>query len=542
MLKERKVLLFGFDGGTWAVLHPAMEQGYMPFLKSLVENGSSGILESTIPAITPAAWGTFLTGRNPGANGVYEFSCFDRQTKTFSPVNSTCLQKTLWQILSDAGKRVVSLNVPMTYPPQPVNGYVVSCILTPSLASAFTYPPEFKEELLQRFPGYTILNLNNIPKKRITKSKTSVFIEGIVRLMKVHADAACYLIEKNSWDALMLHFQETDVVQHMLFKYLDPEHPEYDPAIQKTLFSMFYRLLDEQVRRVAVSFSTHNPGGITCIVSDHGFESHHRRFGLGDWLRSEGFLKSKQTLLKNYFTRQMIESIYHGTEKILPEKIKVELRKLRFSQQDLIDWDHTRAFSACACGEGCIYLLEQDEAGRKKTQNEIVQKIVTIVDPLNSRKIVKKVHLRDELYSGDKKQLMPDIVLEPIDGYSFTGPCQNRREPFTSIKSDNIMNVGKHHREGIFAASGEGIRKRQDVCMRLIDIVPTLLYYMGVPLPSSLEGRTAMELFETEFIEATPVRKFQETENKSHTPEQYKYSDQEDELIQRRLKDLGYIE
>jgi predicted AlkP superfamily phosphohydrolase/phosphomutase len=542
MVENRKVMIIGLDGGTWTVLRPAMEQGYMPFLKRLCNNGVSGVLESTIPAITPAAWGTFLTGRNPGANGVYEFSCFDRQTKTFSPVNSTCLQKTLWQILSDVGKRVVSLNVPMTYPPQPVNGYVVSCILTPSLASAFTYPPEFKNELLQRFPDYKILNLNNIPKKRITKSKTSVFIEDLVRLMKVHADAACYLITKNPWDAFMLHFQETDVVQHMLFKYLDPEHPEYDPAIQKTLFSTFYRLLDEQVQRVAESFSTHNPGGITCIVSDHGFESHYRRFGLGDWLRSEGYLMVKQTFLKNYLTRQIVEDVFIRTEKKLPEKVMKQIRKLRFSQQDLIDWDHTRAFSACACGEGCIYLLEEDEAGRKKTQNEIIQKIITIKDPSNSCRIVKKVHLRDELYSGDKKHLMPDIVLEPASGYSFTGPCQNRRELFTSVKSEKIMNIGKHHKEGIFAASGEGIKKRQDVSMRLIDIVPTLLYYMDTPLPSSLEGRTAMELFETEFIEATPVRKFQETENKNNTPQRYEYSGQENELIQKRLKDLGYIE
>jgi predicted AlkP superfamily phosphohydrolase/phosphomutase len=538
----RKILIIGLDGGTWTVLKPAMEQGHMPFVKSLVDEGASGTLESTIPAITPAAWGTFQTGRNPGANGVYEFSCFDRQAKKFSPVNSTHLQKTLWQILSDAGKQVVSLNVPMTYPPQRVNGYVVSGILTPSLASSFTHPPEFKNELLERFPDYNILNLSNIPKKRISKSGASVFVKDLVRLMKLHADAACYLIEKKPWDAFMLHFQESDVVQHMLFKYLDSNHPEYDPSAQEMLFLAFYNQLDEQIRRVAELFTTQNPGGITLIASDHGFESHHRRFGLGDWLKSEGFLKVKQTLLKNHVTQQIIEKIYLGTEKVLPKKIKVELRKLRISKQELIDWDHTRAFSEFACGEGFIYLLEEDEADKKKTQNEIVQKIATIVDPLNSRKIVKKVHLCDELYSGDKKHLMPDIVLEPTDGYSFTGTCLNRRHLFSPVKSEKIMNIGKHHKEGIFVASGQGVKKQQEAFLRLIDIVPTLLYYMGVPLPSSLEGRVAMELFEAELIKATPVCKFQKMENKNDTPERYEYSNEEKELIQQRLKDLGYID
>ena len=142
-MSDRSVLIIGFDGGTWTVLKPAMERGHMPFLKSLVDTGASGILESTIPAITPAAWGTFQTGRNPGANGVFSFSYWDRKSKNYLPINSTNLQQTIWQTVSKADKRVVSLNVPMTYPPQPVNGYVVSGILAPSLESSFTYPAEF---------------------------------------------------------------------------------------------------------------------------------------------------------------------------------------------------------------------------------------------------------------------------------------------------------------------------------------------------------------------------------------------------------------
>ena len=100
----QKVLIIGIDGGTWTVLRPAIERGYMPFLQSQVENGASGVLESTIPAITPAAWGSFQTGMNPGENGVFDFYRWDKEQKTDHLVSSQDLSQTVWDIVGQHGK------------------------------------------------------------------------------------------------------------------------------------------------------------------------------------------------------------------------------------------------------------------------------------------------------------------------------------------------------------------------------------------------------------------------------------------------------
>lgn len=138
----KKILIIGIDGGTWTILRPAMDAGFMPNLKELIDSGASGILESTMPAITPAAWGAFQTGSNCAVNGVFNFAYWDKKDNKTHLITSATFPPTIWELASKAGKRVGCLNVPMTYPPREVNGCVVTGLLTPSLESNFTYPPE----------------------------------------------------------------------------------------------------------------------------------------------------------------------------------------------------------------------------------------------------------------------------------------------------------------------------------------------------------------------------------------------------------------
>ena len=537
----RKVLIIGIDGGTWTVLKPAMEQGYMPFLKSLVDNGASGILESTIPAITPAAWGTFQTGRNPGANGVYGFSCFDRQTKKFSPVNSTYLQKTLWQILSDAGRQVISLNVPMTYPPQPVNGYVISGILTPSIGSNFTYPKEFKEELLSKFPEYQILNFNKIKKIYPGDPKIKEFINTLLKVVDVHTQTACYLLKKNNWDVFMVHFQETDVLQHMTWKFLDPTHPDYDVSKRNYIFSTFFHRLDEQIKKIDTHFKQRNPNSTIMVVSDHGFESHFRRFNLGNWLVDNRHLKLKQTLFKNFRTKKNIDQVYNRLETIVPNKVRIELRKFIFPIHELINWDKTSAFSVCSGGEGFIYILEEKESVKHELAMKLQKELTKITDPINSQKIIKQVHLNNELYSGDKTHLLPDLIIEPADGYSITGLYQLGKNYFSSVNSKDTIQIGKHHKDGVIVTTGHGIKPSNKLRLKLVDIVPTLLYYLEVHPPAVLDGSLCLDLFNASFVETTPIL----DANTSHDIEKRGsldvYSPEEQNLINKRLKDLGYL-
>ena len=146
--QTRRVFCIGLDGGTWTVLRPLLDAGYMPQLSALIQNGRSGILHSTTPPITPAAWSTFMTGCNPGKHGIFDFQGYNRDKHQPYLVDATSLRvPTLWQILSQHSKRIAVVDLPVTYPPPEINGIVVSGIMTPSRQSTFTYPQNFREEL-----------------------------------------------------------------------------------------------------------------------------------------------------------------------------------------------------------------------------------------------------------------------------------------------------------------------------------------------------------------------------------------------------------
>ena len=151
----RRVLILGLDGATWDVLDPMIAAGRMPALKKFIEAGSAGVLHSTTPPITPAAWTTFMTGKGPGRHGIVDFEKYHVHTHELT-FNSTfeIREQTLWELLSDKGLRVGSINVPMTYPPTPVNGFMISGFETPSTDVDFTYPPELKQEIMREIPNY----------------------------------------------------------------------------------------------------------------------------------------------------------------------------------------------------------------------------------------------------------------------------------------------------------------------------------------------------------------------------------------------------
>ena len=125
--RRRKVLVIGLDGATFDLIKPWVDMGYLPTLARLLREGAHGELSSTIPPMTAPAWTSFSTGVNPGNHGLYDWIARDEGTYSFSPTTAlNCKAPTIYSLLSDAGRRVCTLNVPMTYPPLPVNGAVIS--------------------------------------------------------------------------------------------------------------------------------------------------------------------------------------------------------------------------------------------------------------------------------------------------------------------------------------------------------------------------------------------------------------------------------
>jgi len=542
-MANRKVLIIGIDGGTWKVLKPAIEQGYMPCLKEMVERGASGVLISTIPAITPAAWGTFQTGVNPGANGVFDFSYWDKKQKRIRYVSSNSLQETIWQSASNYGKKVGVLNVPMTYPPYEVNGYMVTGILTPSIDSEFTYPAEIKEKLLSAVSGYHIFNLGNI-KKEFMYTEYKFLVERIVSILDSRTKAAEFVISKGPLDLFMVHFQANDVLQHMLWGYLDEDHPLYDQAKRDYIFDRYYRYLDSRIDHIRQIFKTAaGDDYLTVIVSDHGFETHDKRINLGNWLYQEGLLKlnplpSRPTLMKRITKKLRVGKIL---KMLIPEHIVDRAEKTLKISVDRYSWRDSKAFSIGKSGEGFIYLLEEEDEQCRKTTSNLIEKLKALRDPETGSEVIKKVYLKEDIFHGDSMDIMPDLVIEPVTGYSCTGGIQPGEGLFHNVSPDTDFHIGKHNRNGIIIADGPNIRHQKTIQAQLIDIAPTLLYYLQLPENSNMDGRVLQELFTDVFNAENKTLK--RTRNISHTRYQGKkeYTEQDEKEIEQRLRDLGYM-
>ena len=151
---KRKALVIGIDGATFRVIKPLIEKGKLPNIARMIEKGVHGVLSSTIPVVSAVAWTSFMTGKNPGKHQIFDFfgkiqGTYDFKLNTASDRKA----KPIWINLSDENKRVLVLGVTMTYPPDPVNGYMVSGLGVPSDSDtqSYVYPPDFAKEIVANF-------------------------------------------------------------------------------------------------------------------------------------------------------------------------------------------------------------------------------------------------------------------------------------------------------------------------------------------------------------------------------------------------------
>src|SRR5215472_2588142 len=151
-----RVVFLGLDGGTMSVFGPAFDRGLLPNLASLWRRSAHGILRSSAPMVTPVAWTSFSTGCTPPAHGIHEFYYVEPSDRTIRPNHAGRVRvPNLWQVLSAAGREVVSLNLPMTYPPPRVRGLVVAGSDAPGLDWAFAQCPDFGAEVFANIPDYS---------------------------------------------------------------------------------------------------------------------------------------------------------------------------------------------------------------------------------------------------------------------------------------------------------------------------------------------------------------------------------------------------
>jgi predicted AlkP superfamily phosphohydrolase/phosphomutase len=555
------VLIVGLDGATFDLMLPWIEEGRLPNLARLLRGGIWGPLESTIPPITPCAWSSFMTGKNPGKHGLFDFVEPNRDGRGFQFTNASFRDgETLWACLSRNGRRVGIVNVPMTYPPEPVNGFLISGLDTPHEQSQFMYPIEIRHELVEAGIHYRIdqQHLGNMRSAARRRQQ----LRNIAEAETARTAAFRHLSQGRPADFRMIVYGATDQVQHHFWHFMDPSHDKYDPAGDefKDAIRDTYIHIDKQL---GLLLEECDEDTVVIVMSDHGFgPTSNVRIRLNQVLHDAGLLSFQQRKLAGAVTRKMAAWADNVLRSTLSSDAKRTiaglLPRLRVWFENLdeakIDWKQTAAFvNEAYRSSPAVWLNEAINSGNGASAElrECVEKALTsLVDPVTGKRVIGRCYRPDEIYDGPHTGRAPSVLPSWWeDGFLLEQSDPGRNgcpnvERSTAPLQGGVEFAGSHRLEGVLIASGGPIRRgAAPVNARIIDIAPTVLHLMGVPIPSDMDGRVLSEVLDENFVESNPIEwEESETDVQNEVPEDlHSFTEQESELIARRLQALGYI-
>ena len=287
---RRRALVIGLDGATYRLIKPLQATGQLPNLSRLMAAGTSATLQSTIQPSSEQAWTAFMTGLNNGRHGVYGFQQRRAGTYQFDYVNGSNIRgQTLWGLLSARGRDVVVINVPMTYPPEPVKGVLVGGLLSPGEHSKFTYPDSIYGELCEACGDY-MLDVDT-ERGRLSADELARLAEDGLRMIRLRTCASLHLANTRPWDFFMVVYGASDRLAHKYWKYWDTSHPLHDPrdaAAFSDVLPSIYRSLDEALGKLLDALWDENT--TVFVVSDHGFGPMEKAVYLNRWLAQRSYL------------------------------------------------------------------------------------------------------------------------------------------------------------------------------------------------------------------------------------------------------------
>jgi predicted AlkP superfamily phosphohydrolase/phosphomutase len=530
------ILVISIDGGSFAALDARMAAGDMPALSALVQGGVRGELRSTIPPITPAAWTSFMTGKRPGKHGVYDFRVYDPRSYRDTFVSSRAVRDaTLWQLLTAAGLRVCTLNLPMTYPPPADAGTVVSGFDTPSTRVEFTHPPGLRSRILARFPDYGFVATPPADDPNLeSDAGFARFVADVEASVRQRTALALELMADGPWDVFLVHVQDIDALQHKVWHEL--VDATASPARHARLREV-YRGLDECIAALGAAMPS---GCLTFIVSDHGFGTQAGRVFPNVLLRRWGHLRQRGRgwgrLQRSVRKRlQRLGLVASGPR----ADWETRVRERAFGESLPVHWSATRAYVGVAEIYGLLYLnlrgrepmgIVTPGAEAEALLADLAARFRAVRDPRDGAAAFEAVLRGDEVDADDDFGRRPDLVLVPRGDLTVSRDLNDRLWHDVYPKP-----AGTHRPEGILVAAGPGVRAGHVAPVDLIDVAPTLLALAGVAIPDDVDGRALGELFtvapETSSTPARPDRR----------ADAAALSEQEEADVAQRLRALGYL-
>jgi predicted AlkP superfamily phosphohydrolase/phosphomutase len=503
---EKRVIVIGLDGFTWKTLDYLRGQLKMENLEKLRESSAWGRLESTVPPSTIPAWISFATGCNPGKHAVFDFIMPHGSLRNVKPMSSKDIKAdTLQQILRMSGRKSVIINLPGS---------------TPALTEDITVGSFLSDED-HMFSPKGISAIEEVGRYRITEVGEAVqdqkrYLKTLNEGLELRFGAAKRLFGEE-WDFFFVLFSETDFMQHAVFDQI--KKGRLDRSSGHEVLAV-YKRLDECIGWFAANARKDD---YIILVSDHGFESYEYVFSLLNFLERHGFLAyqkaSEKSGLLDYEKeapkkkgRMKIDvspliNLMRGrplTRKILDfmGKIYFDLasrtpipRYFEVSGHAMApDPDKSIAMPLVRYGYS-IYINSKarfdvgitGETETEKVRERLIGLLSKERSPLTGESPFTFVKKAEEEYTGPYATDGPDIVIGLHD-HAVVGIGHHSKSYSRLVKN-------YHDNYGIFAISGPGIKNGRLEDRKLIDVAPTILHLLGIPVPSHMDGSVITDVF-----------------------------------------------
>lgn len=547
-----KVAIIGIDAAGFDFVSRWAREGRLPNLRRLLDSGARGPLASTLPPLSPPAWSSFMTGRNPGRHGVISFSQLFQDSYRPRFINATHRRgAAFWEVAGRQGVRGGILNVPCTYPPRPFNGFLISGLLSPSIGPGMAAPRSAYRELMRLSPDYQVeINVAN----KTSPGAAPDFLERALANVEARRKAALGLYRRHKPPLFCVVFTATDRVGHYFFGAHREAHGEGCRSGGSVPFGEallhVYARVDEAVGELLEELDDDTD---VLVLSDHGSGPLSMRLNLKAALAQAGLLERKRPgVLRRLGQRTLLPLV-----RLLPRTVMRRMIRALGSSADRamglytasdIDFPRSRAYPAGDTGGVFVNVKGRQPQGvvapggeYEAARDRLIEALEALRDPETGEPVAGNVFRREEVWAGPRLEWLPDVIMEqrdwrydvkPVSTYSLPGvfaPLEGRGE-------QGLYDTGGHTRDGMLLAAGPHVKNAELHGAGIADVPATVLALLGCAIPDDLDGRVLTEMLTDDVEPPQTTRAAEEPES-----EEADFTDRERDAVEKRLKGLGYL-
>ena len=537
-----RILILGIDGAEPSLLFDWADAGHLPNFARLMQRAAWGPLRSTTHPLTPQAWTSLITGVNPGRHGIFDFG--RRAAGGYNVELVTSRDRAapaFWQFMP-AGMRVGVANVPLTWPPEPVPGFMVTGMQTPKIEDG-VWPPELLADLGDGYRVDAMVHWYEEPGR---------FLADLYAMHDARHAAFLRLWDHHSPDLALLVYVAADRVQHAYWGAMTPEHRR-QPGIQQDLGDSIFDIYLAMDRVLADWMARLEPDDHLLIVSDHGFGELRRDVYLNRALIDAGLLRFDPSKVRAFIPAlpESTEDIQHSwmqdrlpPREPLPEDGEALVRGLcdpRYLDFATVDWRRTYAYSRGLFGNVWLNLAGREPEGIvrptevKDIRAHVTAALKKIMDPDDGRPVVDRIIPKEDIYSGECLDQAPDLLVI-MRNYAYITRGATEFWGRQTVGPVVVGHTGNHRLDGVFLAVGPKIGSGKYSAMNILDVLPTVFQIAGWPVPADLEGQVLTRILKPDFHS---IRSGPPTPQITRDPRTY--AEEERKIIINRLRALGYL-